>query len=800
MNSELLHEVVQSGYVHRPLPVHEERRFLLDLEGKEVIKRKVLWSGGGMEGVYLTGSGSVNLAEGEGRSGGNALVMRAPVGNRQGVPTPMVDVSNMERPGIIRMHIDLKGESLEEYNRFSAWVRPEISHAGENVEIIEAIVNTGKAQIPDKFWREGLNIVHVKNHQWNHILWEIQDLPRDRVDNVFFYVYLRGAEDSKDEVVYYVDGVAAETVERPEFAHGWSADYPLISYSTAGYDIKGPRTAIASFAGEPFCVKEAGSGRTVLEGTVEDAGNERGRFGIIDFTAVSEPGDYYIETPSAKTRVFPIGEDVLEDSLWRSVNAFFCARDGYPVEGRRRGNSYDFLAEYNGKKHPYVGAWHDQFSTQSNEIIISLLEAAERMEKRDAAAFPGTGEHSIEYLRLVEEAEWGLDMALRVRYGGGFRGTCVGSSATGEVGDVAVRVTNHPIDNFISASALGYAAYALRDRDPDGAARYLEAAREDFGFADSVYREKGFFRPDNRFEHVYGTSESLFFAMASAAASRVYIALKALKGETPEAEEYAKLAGEYGGKMLECQEKDASVCPIPGFFYRDKSHRTTVHFNHQAREHYFMQALLLLCTSRPESPEKAEWEKAMRLYADFLKEAKKATSPYGMLPAGIYAIDEVDDPVLFELSHPGGHPVVKYDEEKENLREQITGGIKLNERFYLRAFPVWFSFKGNALVHLESGKAATILGRYFGDEELVQMGREQIYWIYGKNPFNQCLMYGAGYRFGPFGSRTGDMPLGIECLNNEDVPYYPQGYNGVYRETWSAVNRGFLLVLNDLLA
>ena len=61
-------------------------------------------------------------------------------------------------------------------------------------------------------------------------------------------------------------------------------------------------------------------------------------------------------------------------------------------------------------------------------------------------------------------------------------------------------------------------------------------------------------------------------------------------------------------------------------------------------------------------------------------------------------------------------------------------------------------------------------------------------------------MYGAGYRFGPFGSRTGDMPLGIECLNNEDVPYYPQGYNGVYRETWSAVNRGFLLVLNDLLA
>ncbi len=57
--------------------------------------------------------------------------------------------------------------------------------------------------------------------------------------------------------------------------------------------------------------------------------------------------------------------------------------------------------------------------------------------------------------------------------------------------------------------------------------------------------------------------------------------------------------------------------PFGGFFYRDESHRDIVHFNHQAREHQFMQALEILCRTQPERSEKALWESAMRRYGDY---------------------------------------------------------------------------------------------------------------------------------------------------------------------------------------
>ena len=40
------------------------------------------------------------------------------------------------------------------------------------------------------------------------------------------------------------------------------------------------------------------------------------------------------------------------------------------------------------------------------------------------------------------------------------------------------------------------------------------------------------------------------------------------------------------------------------------------------------------------------------------------------------------------------------------------------------------------------GKAAALVGNYFGDDALIQVGKEQLYWTLGKNPFGQSLIYG----------------------------------------------------------
>lgn len=128
------------------------------------------------------------------------------------------------------------------------------------------------------------------------------------------------------------------------------------------------------------------------------------------------------------------------------------------------------------------------------------------------------------------------------------------------------------------------------------------------------------------FEHTYNSGLSQYYAVIVWAASCLYGA----NGE----EAYAAAAREYAARLLDCQEQGGAGLPLSGFFYRDESHRTVVHFNHQSREHQFMQALDALCRTQPDAPEKPPWERAMARYGDYLKAISSNTAPYGMLPAG----------------------------------------------------------------------------------------------------------------------------------------------------------------------
>lgn len=87
------------------------------------------------------------------------------------------------------------------------------------------------------------------------------------------------------------------------------------------------------------------------------------------------------------------------------------------------------------------------------------------------------------------------------------------------------------------------------------------------------------------------------------------------------------------------------------------------------------------------------------------------------------------------------------------------------------------------------GIAAAIAGRLCDDKELKDIAREQLYWIVGKNPFCQSLIYGEGHRYPQMnsfssGELTGEMPVGIRSLRNSDEPYWPQTNNACYKEVW----------------
>ena len=188
----------------------------------------------------------------------------------------------------------------------------------------------------------------------------------------------------------------------------------------------------------------------------------------------------------------------------------------------------------------------------------------------------------------------------------------------------------------------------------------------------------------------------------------------------------------------------------------------------------------------------------MLRFGRYLKAIAGNTAPYGMIPAGVHRLDEPEDKDTF----PWLHLACTYENEKQNYIDQLSQGTRLDENHVLRNFPVWFSFRGNAAVLLSTGKAASILGRYFHDKELLEIAREQLYWMWGKNPFGQSLVYGVGADYCRqyavlCGECVGEVPVGVETWGNEDVPYWPQNNNATFREVWVGAACRLLWVCAD---
>lgn len=479
-------------------------------------------------------------------------------------------------------------------------------------------------------------------------------------------------------------------------------------------------------------------------------------------------------------------DDLCRESLWRSVNFLYGERCGCPVPGRHGACHLDMAAHHGGVSVSYAGGWHDagdvsQQTLQTGEVVQALLEAADRLPTEDALA-----------RRLVLEAEWGLDFVLRTRFGDGFRATSAGATRwtdnrLGNEDDVAVRVHDHPFENLMLSAVEALAARVLRRFDPALAEGVLPIAQEDFRFGMEAFRTRGMELP-SFYEHSYGSGLSLYQAAAAYAAGQLFLA-------DGDAAHLAALE-EQIDRMLACQETEG---PLKGPFYRDESKTMLMHFNHQSREHLYMDALTLAMKLLP--GKHASWEAAARRYADYLKALAAYGMPYGMLPAGLHRLDEPEQEEAFRLTHL----LVDYQQEKKHYAAQLEAGIPLGKGRVVRMFPVWFSFRGNTAVHLSMGRAAAALAGFFHDEALGNIAREQAYWLLGKNPFAQSLQYGMGRRYGSQyavfpGELSGEIPVGIQTRGDEDVPFWPQGCNATYKEVWtSSVSRwvGLLALLME---
>lgn len=772
-------QLTESGYIHHLLKPDLKKSTEARLLRKKVERSRSLWDGADIDAWQKDGTGQVSVCDGK-------LHMSAPARLE---PERVMD----HYVGFchLRAKLEFNGEDLREYNRLSVRVKP-LCDGFHNPFLTLSFRNDGEEKIPDVYYREGYHVLNLKNNTWNECVWEFPELPRDRITGFAVSVSCHGKElCGGDNFVFELCDFLLERVENPDKSLGWQGNGDTVSFSTTGYWTFGEKKAVVSAEiGETtFSLIEETSGKTVYSGVIEPLENEKGAFGVINFSSFATPGRYKLRIGENTSESFAVDNHVMEEAVWKAVNFIYAERCGYPVSGGHSFCHGDIIAEHNGLRLSYAGGWHDagdvsQQTLQTAEVAQALFELAERVK----------GDTPL-YRRLIEEARWGLDFVLRSRFGDGYRASSVGNTRWtntffGDGDDEPVRIQNRSFDNFLISGVEAFAGDMLTCDDPELAWASLNAAREDYGFALDRFNEVG---PETRhmMEHTHNASLSLYYAAACWASARIF---SAGGGDF-----YANEAKRFGDMLLACQDRGEAGLSFTGFFYRDEEKKTIVHFNHQAREHLFVMALESLCAVLPDAPSRKPYEDGLRRYGEYIKAMYTFSAPYGMIPAGVHAFGEENDAETFALLHL----MTTHENDKDNYRAQLEGGVRLNDSYSVKQFPVWFSFRGNAAVQLSSAKAASAIGRLFNDEALMEIARDQLYWMAGKNPFGQSMMYGEGSNYAQqyaalAGETVGEMPVGIQTRGNGDSPYWPMANFATYKEIWMSTVGHWLRTVADL--
>ncbi|MDF2486120.1 MAG: glycoside hydrolase [Herbinix sp.] len=799
MKKQFHKDLIHSGLLHRPLPLYEEGSLEKQWEQRTVMNRRAIWS---------VDTSLQPIHSGEGRISVTPDAQEGPILSLEGNtitycwPEAMSPDGDCAFYGTVHARLPIDNENWETYHCLTFYVKPDCDGA-RIVNINLGIKNDGEIKVPDEYYREGSHVVNLKNHEWNRCIWEFGSMARDMITELEFNCRLNGKDTSSGEKVsFQIKEVYLEQVSEPEPDKGWFCKKEGIAYSSSGYFLQGQKQAITACEAEVFQIMDATENKVIYQGIVQKQSYLGEEYSVLDFSCVMKEGSYRIKVDEQLSKAFPISNEIYEDAIWKVLNFLFCERCGYPVPNKHGLCHQDVIAQHEGRSISFGGGWHDagdmsqqlihtaevtQALFETAESIKLLIKQAERKNKRNIDQEPLSDEDmefkGLLYDRLIEEALWGLEFVLKSRFGDGYRATSAGlvrwtNGLIGDEDDVEVRCHNHAFENLLCSGICAVAAKYLKDTDEELAWKCLQIAEEDFDFGMKRWDTVGMELPI-MWEHTYSSSKAQYYALISWTASSLY--------ERTGHGRYGVIAATYGTKLLQCQEREDRAGGIKGFFYRDEEHKIIVHYSHQSREYMFVQAFERLCDTQPEHAQKAEWEQAMRLYGEYIKKLMEYASPYHMLPAGLYHENEIEDRESFRLLHL----LVDYESQKEHYLQQMKSGFCLEDGYYIRNFPVWFSFRGNTAIHLAMGHASSIVGRYFHDEELQQLAKEQLYWISGKNPFQQSLMYGEGDRYMQQyavmpGEMTGELPVGIQTNEDEDLPYWPHNNNATYKEVWTS--------------
>jgi hypothetical protein len=665
-----------------------------------------------------------------------------------------------------------ENEDWSTFNRISLWIYPDCPGFYQNwLEL--RLFNEGSEKLPAPFGQEGETTVLMRNHEWNHVVWEIGNVARDKISKFEISSWMPGNEpETADTITYYFDDLKLEKV-KPDYIEGWDVWPGRISFSHTGYQSGSSKSAVATdLKASTFNLVNTESHQIVLSKPVQTVKSHLGVFQLLDFSEMQQPGSYFIEAGETKTQPFSINSAVWEETIWKALNFFYCERCGISIPGVHGACHRDWTCIHGDKRIVINGGWHDagdltQGLRNTGEAVYSMFSLAEQMYKR--------GDNPKLYDRLLEEAQWGLDWILKTSFGDGYRNEgSVNSRRTngiiGDFDDVTSTAKNTPKSNFITSAAEAIAFNVLKERDSRLANYSLKMAKADWQFAidNLVFEEE-----PSESEIWSGSFDSgkVLHDVASAGIA-ASVQLWRATGDS----RYAAKAAELAKIIIASQQRKIPDWDVPftGFFYTSPAKKHILHYCHNGREQEPIVALTLLCEAFPDHADWMQWYSAVVLHSQYLKKMAKYTEPYGVMPSSIYTDEEY-------LQVP--------ESRQESFRKQVLNGIPLGKGHYLRLFPVWMDYRGHFGTILPQAQSLSNEAHLRGDAESATLAQHQLEWVTGRNPFSQGTMYGEGYDFTPLytpssGDIVGALPVGIETRGENDIPYWPVQSTWTYKEVW----------------
>ena len=693
------------------------------------------------------------------------------------------------RLSAVNLQRDFPDEDWSGYNRLSMWIRPEVS--GFPMLPLQIVLHSeGVDTVPDRYYREGIHYVTLARSGWQQVVWEIDPLPRDRVTRLEIgYWVNKMLATSGDRVAFEIGGLELQRVDADHHT-GWSVAPGKIAFSHTGYEAGTSKTAIAgdlhadSF--EVLRVNDNALGVSVLRAPVRAVQSGKGKFQVMDFSAVREPGTYVLRAGTETTRPFRIDRDIWTETIWKTLNFFYGNRCGFAVPGSHGIDHLDWFAEHDGERITMSGGWHDagdlsQGLINTGEATYSMFALAERLMERGG---------DVELLeRLIEEAKWGLAWVMRVRFDGGHR-VAFGShnlwtnNIAGDADDRVVQAKNNPNANYIAAAAGAIAARVLAERDPELSARSLRIAEEDWEHAIT-----GIEGPSTWHTPAFAATRMELAGIGVTASLELHRATGKQR--------YANKALELARVIIESQQarRVGRELPLAGFFWTGPEQDTLFHQFHRGNDQVPIVALAQLVEAFPEHPDWIHWYAAIARHAEYQKRTAATTAPWKVLPAYVYRVaDSVTVPDSGAL----------HGATRSAYAEQVRAGMAMGDGWYLRAFPVWFARRGNYGILLSQAKAMSAASRLRSDSAGLDLAHRQAQWIVGRNPFVQSTMYGEGYDWAQqysvsSGDFVGSLPVGMQSRGTSDVPYWPAQNMYVYKEVWVHPSSRWLWLMADLL-